>query len=96
MSKSRGRSSWAPSVGLVLTVASPVLFIVFLALGALTINPCGAFGDGCDEAGTTTGFGRAMFAFALLALFGFVGGVVALVIERGHKRERKRASARGQ
>jgi hypothetical protein len=92
MAKSRGRSSWAPSTGLVLVVACPVLFIVFLALGALTINPCGAFGDGCDEAGTMTGEGRAMFALALLALFGFVGGVVALVIER----DRKRVCRRGQ
>ena len=69
-----------------MTVGSPLLCIVSLALGALTINPCGAFGDACDEVGTTTGFGRAMFVIATLAVFGFVGGVVALVIGLARKR----------
>lgn len=86
MSNSSERSNWAFPVGLLLTIASPLLCIVSLALGALTINPCGASGDACDEVGTTTGFGRAMFVIATLAVFGFVGGVVALVIGLARKR----------
>jgi hypothetical protein len=59
---------------------------VFLAIGALSINPCGTFGDGCDEAGTTTGLGAAMFALAGLTIFSFVGGIVTLVIDLDRRR----------
>jgi hypothetical protein len=86
VSNSSERTNWPLQLGLVLTVASPLLCIVFLALGALTINPCGAFGDACDEAGQSTGEGRALFALAVLMVFSFVGGVVALVIGLDRRR----------
>ena len=92
MSNSSERSNWALPLGVVLTVACPLLCVAFLVLGALTINPCGAFGDACDEVGKSTGFGRAMFMLAALMVFSFVGGIVALVVGL----DRRRASGHHQ
>ena len=86
MSDQSRPSNWALPLGWVLTISSPLLCIVFLALGALTINPCGAFGDACEDAGGSMGFGQAMFALATLTLFSFIGGIVALVIGLDRRR----------
>jgi hypothetical protein len=72
-----------------LTIGSTFLCFVFLAVGALTINPCGSFGDACDEAGKTTGVGLVMFALAALMVLSFVAGLVVLVIGL----DRRRANA---
>ena len=86
MASSAERSNWALPLGVVLTVASPLLCVAFLLLGALTINPCGAFGNARDEVGKSTGFGRAMFVLATLMVVSFVGGIVALTVGLDRRR----------
>lgn len=86
------RSDLTLPVGVVLTLACPVLCIVFTALGALMINPCGAFGDACDEAGGTTAVGRVMFALAGVAALGCVGGIVTVIVGLAQRRVKRRQS----
>ena len=67
-------------VGVVLTVgcgcAAPFFFLVSL----LAANPCGAFGDACDEQGTwTTGF-IVVAAITVLAIVGWIVGVALWII----------------
>jgi len=79
---------WNPmlTLGLVLTIAGPLLCLVFVTLGALTINPCGAFAGSCDDSRGSTGFGQAMFVLAALSALATVGGIVALVIGVSRRR----------
>lgn len=59
---------------------SPVAMVVFIVLGALTVNPCGAFGDACDDYGTATSFGSAMLLLALACPIVFVVGLTLLIV----------------
>ena len=64
-------------LGIVLIVVSAggTLWCSLLAL--LAANPCGAFGDACDEVGGTgQGFGW----FVLLGVVGLIGVVVGIAI----------------
>ncbi len=57
--------------GLIISVASGFLALVFLVGTVLAANPCGAFGDACDDYGTmSTDF------FVMLALT-FLAGVAS-------------------
>lgn len=82
----------ALTLGLVLTIAGPLLCLAFVTLGALTINPCGAFAGSCDDARGSTGFGQAMFALAALSALATIGGIVALVIGMNRRRELSRGA----
>lgn len=66
--------------GGLLMASSPIAFVVFVVIGALTVNPCGAFGDACDDYGEATAFGTTMFAFALACPLVFIGGAVLLIV----------------
>ena len=39
--------------GLIVVIVSGFSALVFLVAAVLTANPCGAFGDACDDNGTT-------------------------------------------
>ncbi len=75
------RATWSikASAGWVLMAGSPIACVVLGVIGALTVNPCGAFGDACDDDGQTTAFGTTMFAFALACRLAFIGGVAVLI-----------------
>jgi len=85
-SRSGKRSNPLLTLGMVLIIAGPLLCVGFGVLGALTINPCGAFGDGCEDTGGSTGFGQAMFMLSALSALACVGGIVALVIGLSRRR----------
>ncbi len=78
--------------GWLLLAGSPVGAVVFIALGALTINPCGAFGDGCDSHGESTSIGTAMFLMAFACLLGVVVGAALLIIGNVQNRSATRRS----
>ncbi len=69
-----------------LLIAGPIVIIVsgFLALvfsfaTVLAANPCGAFGDACDDYGTTSTTFWVMMALTILAIVAFVVGLVLVV-----------------
>ncbi len=66
--------------GGLLMAGSPIAFVVFVVIGALTVNPCGAFGDACDDYGEATAFGTAMFVFAFACPLVFIGGGALLIV----------------
>ncbi len=69
--------------GLVVTIVSGFLALVFLFATVLAANPCGAFGDACDDYGTTTSNDFVlMLVLTLLAAGAFVVGLVLLVKSR--------------
>lgn len=67
------RRRWAIGV-----IAASLLGLVWAGAGALfSVNPCGMFGDACDDVGATgQGFGW----FVLVALACLVGAVVGVAL----------------
>ena len=53
--------------------------LVFLFATVLAANPCGAFGDACDDHGTTSTAVFVMLALTFLAIVAFVVGLVLLI-----------------
>lgn len=67
-------------VGGILMSASPIVMTIALLTSALTINPCGALGDACEDYGHSTGIGQiALFTAFGAALAFFIGLVLLLV-----------------
>ena len=64
--------------------------LVFSLATVLTANQCGAFGDACDDYGTTSPTFFVMLALTILAIVAFIAGLVLLV--RGFSRRRRVAS----
>ncbi len=65
--------------GLIVIIASGFLALVFLFATVLTANQCGAFGDACDDYGTTSATFFVMLALTFLAVVAFIVGVVLLI-----------------
>ena len=64
--------------GLIVIIVSGLLTLVFI-FAALLANPCGAFGDACDDYGTTAIAFFVMLALTFLALVAFIVGLVLLI-----------------
>lgn len=62
--------------GLVIIIVSGFFALMFFIATLLAANPCGAFGDACDEYGTAPSDFYVMLALTLLAIAAFVAGVV--------------------
>jgi hypothetical protein len=62
--------------GLIITVVSGFLAPVFFVATVLTANPCGAFGDACDDYGTTSTDFVVMLALTFLAIAALIVGLV--------------------
>ena len=68
--------------GIVLTVLAALGIPFFGLMALLTANPCGAFGDACDEHGQVgEGFGVSV-ALLALSIAGVVAGIVLIVVSR--------------
>ncbi len=65
--------------GLVVTIVAGFLALVFLLATLLAANPCGTFGDACDDYGTTSNAFVVMLVLTLLAMGAFVLGLALLV-----------------
>ncbi len=65
--------------GLVVTTVSGFLALVFFLAALLAANPCGTFGDACDDYGTTSNAFVVMLVLTFLAVGAFVVGLVLLV-----------------
>ena len=65
--------------GLVVSIVSGFLALVFFFATVLAANPCGAFGDACDDYGTTSTTFFVMLALTILAIVAFIVGLVLLV-----------------
>ena len=65
--------------GLIVIIVSGFLALVFLFATVLAANPCGAFGDACDDYGTTSTAFFVMLALTFLAIVAFIVGLVLLI-----------------
>jgi hypothetical protein len=65
--------------GLVVIIVSGSLALVFLFATVLAANPCGAFGDACDDYGTMSTTFFVMLALTILAIVAFSLGLVLFV-----------------
>lgn len=65
--------------GGLLMAASPVVMTIALLTSALTINPCGALGDSCDDYGHSTGIGQIALFIAFGAAFAFFIGLALMM-----------------
>jgi len=65
--------------GLIVVIVSGFLALVFFVAAVLTANPCGAFGDACDDNGTTPAAFFVMLPLTFLAIVAFIGGLVLLI-----------------
>jgi hypothetical protein len=63
-------------VGLVMAIP---MTLVLLALAALTVNPCGAFGDACDSAGQSSPQAAAFFIWAVRSALVIPTCIVSLI-----------------
>ena len=77
--------------GLLITAVSGFLALVFFFATVLTANPCGAFGDACDDYGTTSSGFFVMLALTFLALVAFIIGLVLFV--KGFSRRNRQAKS---
>ena len=66
-------------VGLIVTIVSGFLALVFSFATMLTANQCGAFGDACDDYAATSPTFFVMLALTILAIVVFIVGLVLLV-----------------
>lgn len=66
-------------VGLIVSIVSGFLALVFFLATVLAANQCGAFGDACDDYGTTSTTFFVMVALTILAIVAFILGVLLLV-----------------
>ena len=65
--------------GLIVSIVSGFLALVFFFATVLAANKCGAFGDACDDYGTTSTTFFVMLALTILAIVAFIVGLVLLV-----------------
>ena len=77
--------------GLIVIIVSGYLALVFLFATALAGNPCGAFGDACDDYGTTPPAFFVMLALTVLAIVAFIVGLVLLI--KGFSRRSRHANS---
>ncbi len=70
--------------GLIVILVSGSLAPVFFFATVIAGNPCGAFGDACDDYGTTPTTFFVMLALTFLAVVAFIVGLVLLI--RGFSR----------
>jgi hypothetical protein len=75
-------------IGLMVAITGGFLAIVFLLGALLTANPCGAFGDACDDYGTTPTSFVVMLALTFVAVVAALGGVVVMVVGHGRRNRR--------
>lgn len=68
-----------PVAGLIVVIASSFLGLVFLFATVLAANQCGAFGDACDDDGTTSTAFFVMLALTFLAIVAFIVGLALLI-----------------
>ena len=66
--------------GLIITVVSGFFAPVFFFAAVLTANPCGAFGDACDDYGKTSTESVVMLALTFLAIAALIVGLVLCVM----------------
>ncbi len=66
--------------GLVVSIVSGFLALVFAFATVIVGNPCGAFGDACDDYGTTPPAFFVMLALTFLAIVAFIVGLVLLIM----------------
>jgi uncharacterized RDD family membrane protein YckC len=69
---------------LIVTIVSGFVAVVLFFVTLLAANPCGAFGDACDDYGAAPTDFFVMLALTLLAIVAFVVGLVLVV--RGFSR----------
>lgn len=67
------------TAGLIITVVSGFLALVFFFATVLAANSCGAFGDACDDYGTTSTDFFVMLALTFLAIVALIVGLVLWV-----------------
>ncbi len=65
--------------GLIVIIVSGCLALVFAFVTVIAGNPCGAFGDACDDYGTTPPAFFVMLALTVLAIVAFIVGLVLLI-----------------
>lgn len=65
--------------GLIVSIVSGFLALVFFFATVLTANQCGAFGDACDNYGTTSITFVVMLTLTILAIVAFLVGLVLMV-----------------
>lgn len=63
-----------------LMAASPIVMTVALLTSALTINPCGAIGESCDDFGHSTALGEVALYVAFGSAVTFFVGLMLLMI----------------
>jgi hypothetical protein len=64
---------------LIFAIVSGFVALVFFFVTVLVANPCGAFGDACDDYGTTPTDFFVMLALTLLAIAAFIVSLVLVV-----------------
>ena len=77
------------TVGLIMTVVGGFLALVFLFATVLASNSCGAFGDACDDHGTTSTDFFVMLVITFVAAAAFMIGVVLSI--KGFRLRNRRA-----
>ena len=65
--------------GLIITVVSGFLALMFFVATALAANPCGAFADACGDYGAASTDFFVMLALTFLANVAFIVGLVLLI-----------------
>lgn len=65
--------------GLIVIIVSGFFALVFLFATVLAANQCGAFGDACDDYGTTSTTFFVMLALTFLAVVAFILGLALLI-----------------
>jgi hypothetical protein len=71
--------------GLIITSVSGFLALVLCFATVLAANPCGAFGDACDDYGTTSSGFFVLLALTCVAIAAFIVGLVLLVMGFGRR-----------
>ena len=64
---------------LIFAMVSGFVALVFFFVTVLVANPCGAFGDACDDYGTTPTDFLVMLTLTLLAIVAFIVSLVLVV-----------------
>ena len=65
--------------GLIVVILSGLLALVFFFATLLTANPCGAFGDACEDYGTSSAASFVLLALTFLAIVAFIVGLLLLI-----------------
>jgi mannitol-specific phosphotransferase system IIBC component len=76
--------------GLIITVVSGFLALVLFVATVLAANSCGAFGDACDDYGTTSTDFFVVLALTIVAIVSFIIGLVLSI--KGFSRRNRHAN----